>query len=317
LLVAANTTVLHQPVLLTETINALEIKGHGVYVDATFGRGGHTSAILAQLNAHGRLIVIDKDPLAISYAKTVFAADKRVTIYQDSFVNLMAILQHAAVWTKVQGIVFDLGVSSPQLADSARGFSFMLDGPLDMRMNPYSGQSVADWLAKASEAELAQVIYKYGEEKFARRIAKAIVARRLLKPLTTTQQLSELILRTIPGRMGRKHPATRTFMALRIFINQELVELPLALEQALASLAHTGRLAVISFHSLEDRIVKNFMRHNAGGWQWQQLPVNCPVAPKALPRRLKIIDRIRPQQAEIAFNPRARSAILRIAEQAS
>lgn len=306
-----NNIKLHDPVLLSAAIDALDIKPGGIYVDATFGRGGHSLAILRHLDERGKLIVIDRDPSAILYAKELLSEERRVSIYHANFGSLQHIVQQEQVVGKVQGILFDLGISSPQLADAGRGFSFMLSGKLDMRMNPQDGITVAEWLATVREKDLADIIYTYGEEKYARRIARAIVAHRAVTPIVDTKQLADVIVESLSGRFGPKHPATRTFMALRIFINQELAELERGMQQTLDSLDIGGRLVVISFHSLEDRIVKRFMRDN----NKHNLPIDFPIKHTICPQRLKSLGRaIRPSVAEIKLNPRSRSAILRIAE---
>lgn len=305
---------LHQPVLLGEAVAALAIEPTGVYVDATFGRGGHTRAILSRLGESGRLLIFDKDPAAIAYAREYFHQDLRVTIYHHSFCQLQAVLQQQGLNGKVNGILFDLGVSSPQLDEAERGFSFLREGKLDMRMNTTEGQDVATWLANVSEQELARVIYEYGEERFSRRIARAIVTARQQHAVVTTLQLAEIVAKAVPIKPKDKHPATRTFLALRIAINKELDELQQALAQALEALQVGGRLAVISFHSLEDRIVKKFIQHHERG---DIFPLDLPVKQDSLQPRLKRIGRAVPTPVEVEGNPRARSAILRIAEKQS
>ncbi|QLH41543.1 MAG: 16S rRNA (cytosine(1402)-N(4))-methyltransferase RsmH [Coxiellaceae bacterium] len=303
----------HQPVLFAEVIAQLAIKPDGIYVDATFGRGGHARAILAQLGPSGRLLAIDRDPEAVAAAAVdpVFQ-DPRFVIRQGSFAMLAEFVRQQGVEGKVDGILFDLGVSSPQLDDPKRGFSFQQDSPLDMRMDPTSGVSAAEWLNKVDETELANVLYEYGEERFSRRIARRIVEARQAAPITTTKQLVEIIIAAQPHRERHKHPATRSFQAIRIFINQELTALRVALDQAVAVLAKGGRLLVISFHSLEDRIVKQFMRRMSHGLdEWAKLPVLPPdfITP------LRVLGKaVKPGPAELATNPRARSAILRVAE---
>jgi 16S rRNA (cytosine1402-N4)-methyltransferase len=302
----------HQPVLLREAIDSLLIQPQGIYVDATFGRGGHTQLILSHLNKAGRLIVLDKDPTAIFHARQYLAQDNRVSIYHSSFAQLAAVLNQEKVFGKVNGILFDLGVSSPQLDEAQRGFSFMREGKLDMRMNPMRGVDAATWLSEVSEAELVRVLFEYGEEKFARRIARAIIQTRVEAPILTTVQLRDLVAKAMPVRPKDKHPATRTFQAIRIVINQELEELQQGLDQALEILVPGGRLSVISFHSLEDRIVKRFIQHHERG---DTLPPELPVKHHTLQQKLKRIGRaIHPSEEEVAANPRARSAILRIAE---
>lgn len=302
----------HLPVLLDETIAALSLKNDGKYVDATFGRGGHSRAILAQLGNDGRLMGIDRDPQAIAEGRALAAEDSRFSIYHSEFSDLGRCVQDRLWQGQVDGILMDIGVSSPQLDDADRGFSFMKDGPLDMRMNPEVGISAAEWLATAEMDEIASVIKELGEERYGKRIARAIVETRDENPITTTAQLAALVDKASPSREKHKHPATRTFQAIRIFINNELEELTQALEQALDMLAVGGRLAVISFHSLEDRIVKRFFRDQARG---DDLPSHFPVTADQLNQRVKIVGKaIKAGDAELAVNPRARSAVLRIAE---
>ncbi|HVY53961.1 MAG TPA: 16S rRNA (cytosine(1402)-N(4))-methyltransferase RsmH [Gammaproteobacteria bacterium] len=305
----------HLPVLLREAIESLAIDPRGIYVDATFGRGGHTQAILSHLGPQGRLIILDKDPTAILYARQYLAQDNRVAIYHSSYANLSEVLIQENVVGKVNGILFDLGVSSPQLDEAERGFSFMREGKLDMRMNTMRGVDAATWLANISETELADVIYQYGEEKFSRRIARAIVAARKEAPILTTTQLSEIVCKAMPVKPKDKHPATRTFLAIRIAINKELEELQQGLNQALDALRIKGKLSVISFHSLEDRVVKRFIQYHERG---DDFPSDFPVKQSALQQRLKRVGRaIHPTEEEMEANPRARSAILRVAEKQS
>jgi 16S rRNA (cytosine1402-N4)-methyltransferase len=297
-------------VLLDQAIEALAVRPDGVYVDATYGRGGHSRALLGRLGDEGRLFVVDRDPQAIESARCEFGADPRVRICHAAFDSLAEYLARGSV----DGILFDLGVSSPQLDDPARGFSFMRDGPLDMRMDPDSGQSAAEFIADAPEQEVAAVIAEFGEERFSRRIAAAIVAARQRAPIATTGLLAAIVGNAIPARFHEKgkHPATRTFQALRIKINNELGMLSRALDTAVELLAVKGRLAVISFHSLEDRMVKRFMRsHASGDPVWRGMP-NAPV--DALPRLRVVGKAIHPDDQEISSNPRARSAVLRVAE---
>lgn len=302
----------HVPVLGAEVIQELAIQQDGYYIDATFGRGGHSSLILQQLGPNGRLLAIDQDPEAIAAAQSApFSQDPRFLMRFASFAQLANLIADLQWMEQVNGIVLDLGVSSPQLDDAERGFSFRQAGPLDMRMNPQQGISAADWLNRAGEAEIARVLREYGEEKFARRIARAIVASRKTKPLTTTVELANLIRECVPGHEPNKHPATRSFQGIRIYINQELEALEKCLEQCLQVLKVGGRLAVISFHSLEDKIVKEFFQNQASG----DVPEKLPLRETQIKRRLKIISRlIRPSEAEIKMNPRARSARLRVAE---
>lgn len=307
-----NANFSHHPVLLPEAIESLNIQPQGIYVDATFGRGGHAQAILSRLDQSGRLIILDKDPAAILHAQKYLAQDSRISIHHLSFAHLHDILAEEKLLGKIDGILFDLGVSSPQLDEAERGFSFMREGKLDMRMNTTQGQDAAAWLAKVSEAELARVIYVYGEERFSRRIARAIVAAREVDPILSTTQLSAIVTKAVPVKPKDKHAATRTFMAIRIAINQELEELQSALDQALDALRVGGRLSVISFHSLEDRIVKRFIQHHERG---DSFPPDFPIKQESLQQRLKRIGpAIHPGSAEVAANPRARSATLRIAE---
>jgi 16S rRNA (cytosine1402-N4)-methyltransferase len=302
----------HQSVLLEEAVQALAVDPDGIYIDGTFGRGGHARAILARLGATGRLIAIDRDPRALAVAQAMAAADPRLTAVQARFGDLTAAVRGAGVTAAVSGILLDLGVSSPQLDTAERGFSFMNDGPLDMRMDPGQGESAADWLARADQAEIAAVLHDLGEERFAGRIARAIVATRGESPITRTGQLADLVTHVVPSREPGKHPATRTFQALRIQVNDELGELTRALAQVCDLLATAGRLVVISFHSLEDRIVKRFIRDEARGPQW---PKGLPVMAVATRGRLRALGKpIRPGAGELAANPRARSAILRLAE---
>lgn len=305
-------TYIHQPVLLNEVLAALAIRKDGVYVDGTFGRGGHAAAILAQLGPAGRLLAMDKDPEAVQSARIQFGNDPRFEIEQGAFTMLSQLLAQRQLQGRVNGLLLDLGVSSPQLDDPARGFSFSTDGPLDMRMDPDSGISAAQWLQQASEREIREVLRTLGEERFAGRIARAIVSTRGEAPLQTTRQLAELITTAAPSREKNKHPATRSFLAIRIFINRELDDVRAVLEQVPDALAPGGRLAVISFHSLEDRIVKRFIRDEYRG---QQAPPEFPLAGMDYQPRIKPLGKaIRASEAEINSNPRARSAVLRVAE---
>jgi 16S rRNA (cytosine1402-N4)-methyltransferase len=302
----------HRPVLFDEVLSGLAIRPDGIYVDGTFGRGGHTGAILEHLGVEGRLLAIDKDPQAVAAAKDRFAADHRFAIERGSFAMLGRWVNERGWQHKVDGVLLDLGVSSPQLDNPERGFSFRHDGELDMRMDPDQGQSAADWLATAEEYDIRRVLRVYGEERFAKRIAHAIVSTRQETPIRTTGQLAALIAEASPVHEKGKDPATRSFQAIRIFINGELDDLQQALPQALDVLKPGGRLAVISFHSLEDRIVKRFMRDEARG---DEFPPDLPVPQSALTPRLKLIGKaIRASEQEVAANPRARSAVLRIAE---
>jgi 16S rRNA (cytosine1402-N4)-methyltransferase len=307
----------HQPVLLQETLEALAIKPDGVYIDATFGRGGHSKAILERLGSAGRLIAIDKDPAAIAFAKDYFKQEQRFAIHHGSFNRLQEIAEQENVVNKIDGVLLDLGVSSPQLDDAQRGFSFLHDGPLDMRMDITQGTTAAEWLMYAKEKEIADVLWQYGEERFSRRMARAIVAERIIAPIETTARLSDIVREANPRWEKTKHPATRAFQAIRIFINQELSDLSVVLEQAVAVLAVNGRLAVISFHSLEDRIVKRFIRTNSRellGNDFERLTAQR----MGLKPKLKTIGKkIKAGESELAVNPRSRSAILRVAEKAS
>jgi 16S rRNA (cytosine1402-N4)-methyltransferase len=302
----------HRPVLRDEVLSALNLRPEGIYVDATFGRGGHAAAILQRLGADGRLLAMDRDPQAVEVARKKFADDVRFTIVRGPFSMLAQTIDDRGLSGKVAGILLDLGVSSPQLDDAARGFSFRLDGPLDMRMDPDAGVSVAEWLADAEEKDIARVVKEYGEERFAKRVARAICMERVRQPILTTQRLADIVAQAVPTREPGQHRATRTFQALRIHINRELDELKAVLPQALQVLAPGGRLAVISFHSLEDRIVKQFMRDQAKG---DVYPPDLPIRHAELQPRMKLVGKaLRATPEEIAHNPRARSAVLRVAE---
>ncbi|MCF6280927.1 MAG: 16S rRNA (cytosine(1402)-N(4))-methyltransferase RsmH [Candidatus Polarisedimenticolaceae bacterium] len=302
----------HKAVLLDEALAALAIQPAGIYIDGTFGRGGHSGAILQQLGPEGRLLAVDKDPEAIASAQQQFSADERFSIVRASFATLGEVASEAGISGKVDGLLLDLGVSSPQLDDAERGFSFSQDGPLDMRMDPDSGQSAERWLAHAEADEIAKVLKEYGEERFAKRIARAIVAAREEQVITTTGRLADIVSKANPAWERGKHPATRSFQAIRIFINRELDDLLICLDQVLPMLAIGGRLAVISFHSLEDRIVKRFIRDLARG---DRFPPGVPVTHDQIKPRMKMIGKaIRSGQQELAENVRARSATLRVAE---
>ena len=299
----------HQPVLAAEAVAALALRPDGTYVDATFGRGGHSRLILERLGPHGRLIALDRDPQAVEAARQI--RDARFAVVHSAFGGLAAALDAQGAG-QVQGMLFDLGLSSPQIDDPARGFSFRGDGPLDMRMDTTQGTPAAEWLATASEAQLREVIGGYGEERFAKQVAAAIAAARRDAPIRTTRQLADLVGAAVRTREPGQDPATRTFQALRIFVNRELEEVSLMLPQAVERLAPGGRLAVISFHSLEDRIVKRFLLACARPALPRDLPVRASEMPQAL---LTIAGRpVRPAAAEVAANPRARSAVLRVAE---
>jgi 16S rRNA (cytosine1402-N4)-methyltransferase len=300
----------HATVLLREAVDALQVKPDGIYVDGTFGRGGHSRLILQQLGARGCLIALDKDPAAVTAAQQI--GDARFRIVHSGFARLAAVLQELRI-AKVDGVLLDLGVSSPQLDDMRRGFSFRFDAPLDMRMDISSGQTAAEWLASVDESLLGEVIRDYGEERFAKQIARALVVARQESPITTTQRLSQVVAQAVRTREPGQNPATRTFQAIRIYLNRELEELEDVLPQCVDSLNPEGRLVVISFHSLEDRIVKRFMRDMAQG---DKLPRNLPIrAADVPPGKLRLIGRaIRASAQEVAKNPRARSAVMRVAE---
>lgn len=302
----------HISVLLHEAVRGLAVRPDGCYVDATFGRGGHSRAILAQLGPHGRLLALDRDPEAVAAGQALAATDVRFSIVQAPFSALTPVLQTQGI-TQVDGILLDLGVSSPQLDVVERGFSFRGDAPLDMRMDPTSGVSAAEWLNVAEAAEIAQVLREYGEERFAAGIARTIVAARQETPVTRTRQLAELAARAVRTREPGQDPATRTFQAVRIYVNRELEELDTVLPQAVAVLAPGGRLAVISFHSLEDRRVKQFLRLESEG---PQIPAEVPLPAHLLPQgRLRLIGKaIKASAGEVVANPRSRSAVLRLAE---
>lgn len=302
----------HQPVLIKEVLTGLSIQPDGVYVDGTFGRGGHAGAILAMLGPEGKLLAMDKDPEAVQSATRQFGGDPRFGIEQGSFAMLGRMVAQQHLQGQVNGLLLDLGVSSPQLDDASRGFSFSEDGPLDMRMDPAHGISAAQWLQEAGEQEISKVLKTFGEERFSRRIARAIIAARHTQPLQSTRQLAELIAAAVPVREKHKHPATRSFQAIRIYINHELDDVRAVLEQVPDMLAPHGRMAVISFHSLEDRIVKRFIRDEYRG---EQPPQQFPLAGMDYCPRLRPVGKaIRASDEEVAGNPRARSAVLRIAE---
>lgn len=304
--------MLHRPVLLQEVIEHLLSDTSGLYVDGTFGRGGHTRALLAQLGKDARVIGFDKDPDAIKAGDALAAEDGRFTIVHASFAELVEILEAQGLRGQVDGILLDLGVSSPQLDDPARGFSFMSDGPLDMRMNNAAGESAAEWLNREDVKQIEWVLRELGEERFAGRIAKAIVAQRESTPLQTTLQLARLIEKAVPVREKHKHPATRSFQAIRIWINRELNDLETGLAAAVESIKVGGRIAVISFHSLEDRIVKQFFEKKVKG---EALPRGLPVMVGAQGISLKhVAKKVRPSDEEVDSNVRARSATLRVVE---
>lgn len=304
----------HQTVLYEEALEQLNIKPEGIYLDCTFGRGGHSSGILERLNDSGRLLALDRDKDAIGSSEARrMLEDSRFSLHHASFSELTAILTRHDCLGKVDGILMDLGVSSPQLDIAERGFSFLRDGPLDMRMDTECGLSAVEYLAKVDEKELVRVLFEYGEERFARRIAKAVVEQRQQAPVQTTLQLAKLIENSVPFRDKHKHPATRSFQAIRIEINQELEQIKTGLKQAADALAPGGRLVVIAFHSLEDRIVKRFIREQAGP---KTNPGKLPVKEQDIERGQlrKLGKSIRAQQQELQHNPRARSAVMRVAE---
>lgn len=303
----------HLSVLLNESIDGLAINPDGVYMDATFGRGGHSKQILNRLSEQGRLIAIDRDPTAIQAAKA-FADDARFSIHHSAFSNLQQVAEELNLVGKIDGILMDLGVSSPQLDDAERGFSFMREGPLDMRMDTSKGMSAAKWLATAEEQDITQVIKEFGEEKFGKRIAHAIVNTRQVTPITTTLQLAKIIDEAVPVKDKFKHPATRSFQAIRIYINSELDEIKTGLKAALETLAPGGRMAVISFHSLEDRLVKRFMREQSRGLN---VPAGLPIRQEEIDaaKAMKTLGKaIKPSPEELEVNVRARSSVLRVAE---
>ena len=303
----------HITVLLNEAVDALVHDPDGVYVDCTFGRGGHSALVLERLSEAGRLIAIDKDPEAISFAAKRFADEPRFSIEHGSFAELEAFMDARSLTGKVSGVLMDLGVSSPQIDDPKRGFSFQFDGPLDMRMDTTQGESAADWINHASEKEIADVLFTYGEERFGRRMAAAIVRERDVEPITTTARLSSIVAEANPKWEKGKNPATRAFQGIRIFVNRELDDVEQVLDQTLNVLAVGGRMAVISFHSLEDRIVKRFIRTYVKGDE--HLPAGLPFTQDMLNQRLKAIGKaVKAGKEEVSSNPRSRSAIMRIAE---
>ncbi len=302
----------HAPVLLEEVLNGLHIHQDGLYIDATFGRGGHSLAILENLAENGRLLVFDKDPEAVALAREIAQRDQRLEVCHSSFSLVSEFIAERSLVGLVDGILLDLGVSSPQLDNAERGFSFLRDGELDMRMNPQQGESARDWLNAARQEDIVKVLREYGEERFAGRIARAIVNQRQELPITHTLQLAELISNAVPRHEKDKHPATRSFQAIRIYVNNELKDLDALLNQVVEVLKPGGRLVVISFHSLEDRIVKRFMRKQSRG---DDFPPDLPVTQDQLNPRMKLIGRaIKPADVEVEKNPRARSAVMRIAE---
>ncbi len=304
---------MHITVLLHEAVDALEIKPDGIYVDGTFGYGGHSRLILERLGKDGRLIAFDKDLSAVTEGRIIKEAGFHIV--HSRFSRIQEELQKLGV-SRVDGVLLDLGVSSPQLEDASRGFSFRLNGPLDMRMDTSQGQTATEWIASVSEAQLGEVIKNYGEERFAKRIARAVVATRSRQPIVTTLQLAEIVATAVRSRKQNQNPATRTFQAIRIYLNQELEELSLSLPQCVELLNPGGRLVIISFHSLEDRIVKRFMRAAANP---DPLPRRLPIRNKEMqnfsPQKLRLVGKaVRPRENEVAINPRARSAVMRVAE---
>ena len=308
----SNAEYQHITVLLNEAVDALAVREDGIYVDGTFGRGGHSRLILSRLGSQGRLIVFDKDPQAIEAAQKLAEQDGRVTVVHDGFSSFQTTLDKLDI-EEIDGALFDLGISSPQIDDGARGFSFRFDAPLDMRMDPTRGMSAAEWIATASEQDLHEVIKNYGEERFSRQIARAIVAQRTESPIDTTRKLAQLVAQNVRTRERGQDPATRTFQAVRIFINRELEEVEAVLPQVMRRLKQGGLLAVIAFHSLEDRIVKQFVKKYS---QHPPLPRWAAVKEADLPLPpLKAVGKaIKPGVEETASNPRARSAVLRVAE---
>ncbi len=303
----------HQPVLLNEVVEALNINPDGVYLDCTFGRGGHSKEILSRLNANGRILAIDQDTEAVTYGKAKFLEDKRITILQKNFSELSDVAKEHNCIGSVNGILFDLGVSSPQLDDPQRGFSFMHDGPLDMRMRRNVGLSAADWLQSVSMPELEKVLREYGQERYAKKIARTIVETRNVSRISTTNELAEIVKHVVGRSREHKHPATRTFQAIRIYINKELEVLSAALECCAQLLVATGRLLVITFHSLEDQIVKNLLRNTPNS----SLPRRLPIIDESKPQFVRVCKPIRPSSYEIENNPRARSSKLYVLERAS
>ena len=302
----------HTSVMVKEVVEALNVQPDGTYVDATFGRGGHTRAILQCLGPAGRVLAIDRDPDACRYGHEVFANEPRMLLVQARFSDLAAIIEREGLRQRITGMVFDLGVSSPQLDHASRGFSFRKQGPLDMRMDFSTGETVADWLSAVEEAELVRVLRELGEERYAKRIARAVVGARGHVPLTTTTELAALISQCVPTAEPGKHPATRTFQALRIKVNGELDELDVILSQIESLLSVNGRLVVISFHSLEDRRVKHFFRRCARG---DRYPPDLPITRDQIRPTLRLVGKLlRPTSEEVDLNPRARSAVMRVAE---
>ncbi|MEH6626951.1 MAG: 16S rRNA (cytosine(1402)-N(4))-methyltransferase RsmH [Motiliproteus sp.] len=302
----------HITVLLDEAVDRLMADPDGFYIDGTFGRGGHSRLLLSKLGSNGRLLGIDKDPQAILEGEKLAAEDARFSIAHGSFAELQSLIDERGMNGKVDGVLLDLGVSSPQLDDPGRGFSFLNDGPLDMRMNPDVGESAAQWLARAKEKEIADVLYTYGEERFGRRIARAIVEQRQLSPIETTARLSAIVAEANPKWEKGKNPATRAFQGIRIHINKELDDIHACLDQALEVMSVGGRLVVISFHSLEDRIVKRFIRKHVRG---DDVPKGLPITQAMLNQRMKSLGKpVKAGSDEVDNNVRSRSAIMRVAE---
>ena len=302
----------HITVLLNEAVDALVTDVDGLYVDCTFGRGGHSRLILERLSENGRLIGIDKDPRAIAVANELAEQDSRFQICHGSFADMQQWITEHSGGKPVAGILMDLGVSSPQIDEAERGFSFMKDGPLDMRMNTQGGETAASWIAREKEENIADVLYQFGEERYSRRLAKAIVNRRAVEPFERTLDLAAVIKEAHPKWEKNKHPATKSFQAMRIYLNNELGDLTEGLEKATSLLAKSGRLVVISFHSLEDRMVKRFIRDKEKG---PQLPPDIPIMEKDFPKEIKHIGKkIKPSKAEVDANIRSRSAVMRVAE---
>jgi len=303
---------MHQTVLLQEAVDAMGLKDGGVYVDGTFGRGGHSKCILENMGKHSRLFVFDKDPEAIAAAEVLAASDKRIRVLHGSFRELRKRMSENDVLGNVDAVLLDLGLSSPQLDHGERGFSFMKKGPLDMRMNNKSGKSAAEWLSEVDEAELTRVLRDFGEERYAKRVARAIVEAGKVQAITDTENLAAIVSQAIPKWEKHKHPATRTFQAIRIVINDELEDLRAFLDQVLGVLKSGGRLVVISFHSLEDRMVKRWMQAMEKG---MDIPSYIPITDEQRERKIRIIGKaVKPSDDEIAQNSRARSAIMRVAE---
>ena len=303
----------HVTVLLDAAVDALSVKSDGIYIDGTFGRGGHTLKIIEQLGAEGRLLVVDKDPQAIAVAKDLYGDDPRVSIYHGSFADFDQALADAGWPQEVDGILLDLGVSSPQIDDGTRGFSFQRDGALDMRMNPEQGMSAAEWLATAKDTEIMDVLWKYGDERFARRIVRQIIETRETTPLETTMQLAKLIAGAVPRKFhGKKNPATKSFQAIRIFINQELADLEKCLEDGAKALVMNGRMVVISFHSLEDRMVKRYFKAQSTP---KPVPRGLPILESDIELPFRTIGKaIKPSTDEVSENIRSRSSVMRILE---